>query len=93
MPLDVQALRKIGQRIREARKEKGISQEQLAERSNLSHTYVGRLERGEKQPSLDTLVTIAEAVQVSPVDLLMDLDVKLGKKLVRSRIKKLVDLL
>ncbi|MDA2924507.1 helix-turn-helix domain-containing protein [Acidobacteria bacterium AH-259-L09] len=93
MPLDQQILRKIGQRIREARNERKLSQERLAEMSNLSSTYIGRLERGEKQPSMETLIVLAESLKVSPLDLLIDLETKLGKRLIRSRIKKLVDLL
>ncbi len=93
MALDGPTLRKIGLRIREARTQLRLSQEQLAESSNLSSTYVGRLERGEKQPSLETLVVVARCLKVSPVDLLIDLDVNRGRELVKSRIKKLVDLL
>ena len=93
MPLDQQTLKKIGQRIREARLEGKLSQERLAEMSGLSSTYIGRLERGEKQASLETLIVLAECLKVSPSDLLIDLETKLGKKLIRSRIKKLVDLL
>ena len=93
MPLDHQTLKKIGQRIREARNERKISQERLAEMASLSSTYIGRLERGEKQPSLATLVMLSECLQVSLLDLLIDFEAKLGKKLIKLRIKKLVDLL
>lgn len=93
MALNHHTLRKIGQRIRQARNERKVSQERLAEMSSLSSTYIGRLERGEKQPSLATLVVLSECLQVSPLDLLIDLEVKLGKKLIRARLKKLVDLL
>lgn len=93
MSLDDRTLKKIGGRIRDARSHRKISQERLAELSGLSNTYIGRLERGEKTPSLDTLAVLAKCLKVSPVDLLIDLDTHLGKEVVKSRVKKLVDLL
>ena len=91
--MDEKRLRQLGHRIRTARREKGITQERLAEKANLSTTYIGRLERGEKTPSIDTLVTLAEALEVSPLDILIDLDSSLGKDHVKKRITSLLELL
>lgn len=91
--MDEKRLRQLGHRIRIARREKGITQERLAEKANLSTTYIGRLERGEKTPSIDTLVTLAGALEVSPLDLLVDLDSTLGKGHVKTRITHLLELL
>ena len=47
-----------------------MSQEQLAERADLHRTYVGSIERGERNVSLDNFVKIAHALSVSPAELL-----------------------
>lgn len=62
--------KKIGQNIRRIRGRKGITQEQLALDAGLNRAYVGYIERGERNPSTDTLVKIARALKVSPKDLL-----------------------
>jgi len=93
MPLPTGSLRKIGARIRQARKEKGYSQEKLAELCAISDTYLGRLERGEKQPSLDTLVRLTECLGVSLTDVLIDLDNVQDRQRLKARIKALLDLL
>ena len=87
MSLDAGILEKIGKRIRQARTERKLSQEELAELSKLSSTYIGRLERGEKTPSIDTLVTLADSLQVSPVDFLIDLEGKMKPHHLKSRIQ------
>ena len=58
-------LNSIGKNIRECRIAKGLRQEDLAEKTDLSSVYVGMLERGEKTASLETLVKIANALEVS----------------------------
>ena len=58
-----------GERIRILRKERGWSQEELGERADLHHTYVGAVERGEKNASIDTLDKIAGALGVEMIDL------------------------
>lgn len=55
----------IGANIKKYRTEKGISQEKLAEMIDVSCNYVSILERGEKTPSLPTLVSIANSLGVS----------------------------
>ena len=52
------------------RRQAGLSQEQLAFRAGVTRNYVGGLERGEKSPTLRTLDKLAEALGVSPLDLL-----------------------
>lgn len=61
---------KIGKAIRKIRAKKEITQEQLAFEAGLNRAYVGYIERGERNPSTDTLVKIAKALRVSPKDLL-----------------------
>ncbi|MBI2327389.1 helix-turn-helix transcriptional regulator [Candidatus Curtissbacteria bacterium] len=62
--------KRIGRRIRRVRLEKNITQEDLAGDAGLNRAYIGYIERGERNPSTDTLVKIAKALKVSPKELL-----------------------
>jgi transcriptional regulator with XRE-family HTH domain len=57
--------RKFGERIRRLREAKGLSQEELAFRASMHRTYLGGIERGERNPSLKNISAIAEALDVS----------------------------
>ncbi|KQX67237.1 MULTISPECIES: helix-turn-helix domain-containing protein [unclassified Paenibacillus] len=59
----------IGARIRVFRKNRGLTQEQLGEKVQQPQSYVGGIERGEKNISLDTLERIVEALEIRPGDL------------------------
>lgn len=63
-------LRRVGVRVREERGAKALSQESLAERANLHRTYVGAVERGERNISLASLFALADALGVDPGDLI-----------------------
>lgn len=54
----------LGQRIRNYRTLLGLSQEQLAERSNCHPTYIGQLERGEKNATMESIEKISIALNV-----------------------------
>lgn len=56
--------RKFGQRIRELRKSKGWSQEELGFRSEVHRTYIGAVERGEQNISLDNIGRLARTLKV-----------------------------
>lgn len=60
----------IGARIKYHRLKNQLSQEKLAEMTELSHVYISYLERGERMPKLDAIVNIANALNVSSDDLL-----------------------
>lgn len=62
----------VGQRIRELREKKGWSQEKLAEHADLDRTYIGRIERGEKNIGLENLVKIAAALGTKVAVVLRD---------------------
>jgi transcriptional regulator with XRE-family HTH domain len=68
----VQEAEVFGRRLRELRKERGVTQEALAESADLSGNYVSDLERGLKVPSLTILVRLADAVDIGAPDLLAD---------------------
>lgn len=62
----------MGGRIRNARLDAGLSQSELAERCNLSVSFLGHIERGSRKMSLETLVTVCEALNLSADYLLQD---------------------
>jgi transcriptional regulator with XRE-family HTH domain len=62
----------LGATIRKQRLALGLSQEQLAERADLHWTYIGGIERGERNVSLLNIVKIARALKITPSRLLLD---------------------
>ncbi|MDP2527466.1 helix-turn-helix domain-containing protein [Maribacter dokdonensis] len=56
---------KFGERVREIRKEKELSQEELAHKADLHRTYIGMIERAEKNITLINIEKIANALEVS----------------------------
>ena len=62
----------IGERIRQTRKERGLTQEQLAEACGLSTSFVGHIERGTRILSVDTLYQISLQLKISTDYLLLD---------------------
>jgi len=63
-------LKRFGQKVRELRIKKGISQEQLAELSGLHRTYISSLELGKRNVSLINIFALAKALGVTPDKLL-----------------------
>ncbi len=63
---------KFGERVRDLRKERGLSQEQLAFKADLHRTYIGMIERAEKNITLINIEKIANALYVPISDLLKD---------------------
>jgi transcriptional regulator with XRE-family HTH domain len=60
----------FGERVRVLRQTRGLSQEALALAAGLDRTYIGGVERGERNISLLNIQKIAQALDVSPADLL-----------------------
>lgn len=60
----------LGLRVRDARKAKHLTQEQLAEKVGISSSFMGHIERGTRIASIDTLVSICNVLSVSPCLLL-----------------------
>lgn len=65
-------LKAVGQRIKETREAKGLTQEDLAAIIDMSPTHISVIERGLKVAKLDTFVAIANALDVSADTLLID---------------------
>lgn len=61
----------IGNNIKAFRKLRGITQEELAKKSRTHKAYIGFIERGERNISVETLNVIATALEVSPYVLLI----------------------
>lgn len=61
---------RFGRNVRNARAVRKWTQETFAERAGISFEYVGMLERGERLPSLDMLIRVAQALGTSVADLL-----------------------
>lgn len=62
----------IGRNIKKYRIEKKLRQEDLAEKTDLSANYIGMVERGEKIPSLETFISILNALEISADMVLAD---------------------
>lgn len=60
----------FGKRVREVRKKKGISQEKLAELSNIDRSYMGNIERGEKNVTLIKVYEICDALDIEIKEML-----------------------
>jgi len=78
----------LGQNIRRYRQTKGMTQERLAEIVDVSGSYIGYLERGEKNPSLNLLFKIADTLEIEPATLLTP-----PEGTTNSELRKLIKLL
>ncbi len=56
----------LGRMVRKIRIKKGFSQEAFADEAQLDRSYMGRIERGENNPTVTTVYRIARALRVSP---------------------------
>ena len=70
MPIEEkELLKRFGKKLAEIRKQKKLSQEELAWKAGIGDNQIGRIERGENSPSLDTVFKIANALAISAKDL------------------------
>jgi transcriptional regulator with XRE-family HTH domain len=61
---------KLGRKIQKLRKSMGLTQEEFAEKLNISRTHMGHIEQGRKQPSLELLQRIAKKLGVKVNELI-----------------------
>jgi transcriptional regulator with XRE-family HTH domain len=64
--IDSRARSLFGRRLRELRRERGLSQEQLADVAGLHRNYIGNIERGEQGIGLDNIMLLARTLKVKP---------------------------
>lgn len=69
----------FGDTIKEFRKQKRLSQEEVAHRSNLDRSFISLLETGRQQPSLITIFQLANALEISAAQLIATVEEKLQK--------------
>ncbi len=82
----------LGRKIRQRRKEKKYTLEQLAEKLDVSTTFIGQIERAKGIPSLETLVKIANALEASTDSLLFgDLNNKSGNNHFIDKVAELTE--
>lgn len=67
-------LKRFGDNVRDLRNETGLSQEQLADKAGLHRTYIGMIERAEKNITLANIDKIAKALKVKISDITKDID-------------------
>ena len=72
--------RLFGDRVRQRRAELNMSQENLAHRSGLNRSYIGSLEAGQRNPSLETICRLAKALKVDAADLVRGAQAKAGRR-------------
>lgn len=63
-------MQKFGQRVRKFRKQKGLTQEKLAERTGIDYSYLNLIENGKRNPSLKVMAKLSRILGVRLEDLL-----------------------
>lgn len=81
----------LGKRIQELRRARGLSQEALAEKLDLNAKYVGFIEQGRANPTLEVLITLAKTLKVEVVELFNYSWLKMTEAELRRRIRALSD--
>lgn len=87
IPSDVRSLSVVlGQRLRVERRKAGLTQEQLAERLDLSANFIAHLERGSRNVSLSGLVAMANALHVPPCEFLKEYEGEKAPKVASANV-------
>jgi transcriptional regulator with XRE-family HTH domain len=86
-------LKVIGARMRDIRKERGLTQEQLAEISGFHFTYIGAIERGEKNITMLNLEKMSDALEVEVQELFRYADINLGQTHKQKDMQDIMELL
>ena len=68
--MNKQPLLDFGKKVRKERLQRGLSQEKLAEKAGLHRTYIGMIERGEKNITILNIIKIAKALEITPKELM-----------------------
>jgi transcriptional regulator with XRE-family HTH domain len=81
----------IGSRIKEIRNKKGITQDQLSEKVGISSKYLSSIERGKENPTLNTILKLAQSLDVKPAEFFANLEIEDPAKRKSTIIKMLDD--
>jgi len=82
--------KRLGERIREERRKLGLTQAQLAEAVDISDTYMGAIERGERSLTLDTLIRLVNRLGVT-VDYMLSDSVSDSDANIMEQFKQIID--
>ncbi len=80
----------IGERLRIYRQRRGYSQAQLAEKANVHPTYIGQLERGEKNATIESIKKVAAALNLPLETLFAKIRIKNSEKEVAEKCYELI---
>ena len=69
-PSKYEILKELAKKIKLKRQQLNLTQEELAEKSGFHVNYIGGIERAQRNPSIDSLVRIARAFEISPKDIM-----------------------
>jgi transcriptional regulator with XRE-family HTH domain len=86
-------VRRFGNRLREIRTSRGMTQAELAEQANVSTAYVGRLERGGAAPGIDLVEKLARALGATAADMLPAAETPDPGAVLREQARRLFDAL
>lgn len=81
----------FGQLLRASRKAHKLALGQLAEKANTDAKHLGRIERGEKQPSFKLIIELAKAMNVSPSVFFQFEDAQADQKVAKRQVQQLLD--
>ena len=70
----------FGETLQKFRQAKGLSQESLALTCGRDRTYISMLERGKRQPTLETIFRLAEGLEVAPSELVIAVEAGLARR-------------
>ncbi|TDK61766.1 XRE family transcriptional regulator [Bacillus salipaludis] len=70
----MELIKKLGERIRILRKEKGLSQEELGERADIHTNHIGAIERGEKNVTIESLIKVTRGLGITLDELFRHLE-------------------
>jgi transcriptional regulator with XRE-family HTH domain len=73
MPSSFPELAELGRRVRDRRRELGLSQEKVAERAGFDRTYISKIERGRQNLASHNVILLAQALNLDPGDLMRGL--------------------
>ena len=88
--MEANYLKAIGTRLKQLRKEAKLTQEDLADAASLNSNYYGRIERGEINVTIETLMSIADALKMNMNEIFLSGEKQIDVKKLRSEINALI---